>query len=82
MCRSIKTLRTPAGPAPEDEVRAASLQFVRKVSGYRTPSPANAEVFERAVAEIAEASRQLLADLRPGARASRQASGAEAIGSG
>jgi hypothetical protein len=69
MCRSIKTLRRAAEPATEEEVRAAALQFVRKVSGYRTPSRANEEAFEAAVGEIAEASRRLLKSLRPGARA-------------
>ena len=60
MCRSIKTLRRPAEPATDDEVQAAALQFVRKVSGYRQPSRANAEAFDSAVDEIAEASRRLL----------------------
>ena len=68
MCRSIKTLRTKEGPATEEDVRAAALQFVRKVSGYRTPSPANEAVFNDAVDEIALASRRLLDSLRPGAR--------------
>jgi hypothetical protein len=71
MCRSIKTLRTREGNATEDEIRAAALQFVRKVSGYRTPSPANAAVFEEAVDEVASASKRLLESLRPGARAPR-----------
>ncbi|MEA2681943.1 MAG: hypothetical protein QOK05_271 [Chloroflexota bacterium] len=71
MCRSIKTLRTPEGPPTDDEVRAAALQFVRKVSGYRTPSRANEEVFNDAVAEISHASRRLLESLAPmGTRAS------------
>ncbi len=60
MCRSIKTLRTLDVPADEDEVRAAALQYVRKVSGYRKPSPANEAAFELAVDEIAHASRHLL----------------------
>jgi hypothetical protein len=60
MCRSIKTLRTLDLPAPDDEVRAAALQYVRKVSGYRRPSPANEAAFEAAVAEIASASSRLL----------------------
>ena len=69
MCRSIKTLRGEK-PATEEEVQAASLQFVRKVSGYRAPSKANAQVFDAAVAEIAEASQKLLDSLaEPGARA-------------
>ena len=63
MCRSIKTLRDPEAPATEDEVRAAALQYVRKVSGYRAPSRANAEVFEKAVEEIAQATEKLLGDL-------------------
>ena len=69
MCRSIKTLRRPEQAASEAEIRAAALQFVRKVSGYRAPSRANAEPFDRAVVEIADASRRLLEELRPGARA-------------
>jgi len=60
MCRSIKTLRRPDGPATEDEIRAAALQFVRKVSGFRKPSRANAEAFGSAVEEVAAASRRLL----------------------
>ena len=60
MCRSIKTLRTLDVPADEDEVRAAALQYVRKVSGYRRPSPANEAAFDAAVAEVAAASQRLL----------------------
>jgi len=72
MCRSIKTLRPPYVEARTDEdVRAAALQYVRKVSGFRTPSPANAEVFDRAVATVAAATSELLADLRVGARSPR-----------
>jgi hypothetical protein len=67
MCRSIKTLRGDA-PASDEEIQAAALQFVRKISGYRQPSRANAAAFEAAVEEVAEASRRLLAGLRPGAR--------------
>lgn len=67
MCRSIKTLRG-AEPATDDDIQAAALQFVRKISGYRQPSRANADAFDTAVDEIAEASRRLLAGLRPGAR--------------
>ena len=63
MCRSIKTLRSADQPASPDEVEAAALQFVRKISGYRTPSRANAEVFDRAVAEIAVTSERLLGSL-------------------
>lgn len=59
MCRSIKTLRAET-PASDEEVEAAALQFVRKVSGYRAPSKANEEAFNAAVEDIAEASRRLL----------------------
>lgn len=61
MCRSIKTLRG-TGPT-EEEIRAAALQFVRKVSGYRVPSKANAAAFGAAVEAIADASVRLLAAL-------------------
>ncbi len=60
MCRSIKTLRREGATAPVEEIEAAALQFVRKVSGYRSPSRANREAFERAVSEVTEASRRLL----------------------
>ena len=60
MCRSIKTLRKPDEKATDEEVRAAALQFVRKISGFRVPSRRNEEAFERAVDEIALASRRLL----------------------
>ena len=60
MCRSIKTLRRPDEPATDEEILAAALQFVRKVSGYREPSRKNAEAFVAAVDEVAEASRRLL----------------------
>jgi hypothetical protein len=60
MCRSIKTLRTGATPATDDEIEAAALQFVRKVSGYRKPSGANEHAFEAAVDEVAAASKRLL----------------------
>lgn len=59
MCRSIKQLRRPE-PADDVEVREAALQFVRKVSGYRTPSKRNAEAFDTAVGEVAESTRRLL----------------------
>jgi hypothetical protein len=67
MCRSIKTLRRPDEPATDEEIRAAALQFVRKVSGYRAPSRANSEAFELAVDEVSEASKRLLGAV--GARA-------------
>jgi hypothetical protein len=62
MCRSIKTLRPPALPeeATEEEIRAAALQFVRKVSGFRAPAAHNQEVFDRAVDEIARATAGLV----------------------
>ena len=63
MCRSIKTLRRAEEPATPDEVHAAALQFVRKVSGYRVPSHRNTQAFDAAVAEIADASRRLLDSL-------------------
>lgn len=62
MCRSIKTLRTEPEWSDED-VRAAALQYVRKLSGYRAPAKRNVEVFERAVEEIALSTRKLLDDL-------------------
>ncbi|MET8243183.1 DUF2277 domain-containing protein [Streptomyces sp. NPDC005202] len=65
MCRSIKTLRPPALPeeATEEEIRAAALQFVRKVSGFRAPAAHNREVFDHAVEVIAGATAELLAGL-------------------
>jgi hypothetical protein len=63
MCRNIQTLFNFEPPATEDEIRAASLQYVRKVSGFTKPSQANAAAFERAVGEVAEASSRLLAQL-------------------
>lgn len=60
MCRSIKTLRGADPVASDDDVRAAALQFVRKISGYRKPSAINEDVFDTAVMDIAEASRRLL----------------------
>lgn len=65
MCRSIKTLRGIEAGASEDDVRAAALQFVRKVSGYRVPSRKNAEAFGRAVDEVAAVTARLLADIEP-----------------
>ncbi len=62
MCRSIKTLRRDE-PATQEEIEAAALQFVRKISGYRQPSRANREVFDKAVQDVAEAARDLLDDL-------------------
>ncbi|HEY4691272.1 MAG TPA: DUF2277 domain-containing protein [Anaerolineae bacterium] len=59
MCRSIKTLRRPDRPPTDEELHGAALQFVRKVSGYRAPSQANREAFDRTVAEIAAMTRTL-----------------------
>ena len=63
MCRSIKVLRRPAEPATKEEMSAAALQFVRKVSGYRKPSQKNERAFDRAVAEVAESVERLLENL-------------------
>jgi hypothetical protein len=60
MCRSIKTLRDGPTPASDEEITAAALQFVRKVSGYRKPSNANEAAFHAAVEEVAQASKRLL----------------------
>ncbi len=60
MCRSIKTLRGSTEPVTDEDLRAAALQYVRKLSGYRTPSRANEAVFEAAVDEIAAATGRLL----------------------
>ncbi len=66
MCRSIKTLRRVDEPATADEIHAAALQFVRKVSGFRQPSQKNAGAFDAAVDEIADVSRRLLDSLTTG----------------
>ena len=63
MCRSIKTLYNFRPPASDDEIRASSLQFVRKLSGFTRPSKANDEAFTRAVDEVAHAARRLLDSL-------------------
>ena len=63
MCRNIRPLYNFEPPATEEEVRAAALQYVRKISGFNKPSKANAEAFARAVDEVAAASARLLADL-------------------
>ena len=60
MCRSIKTLRDPEVPASTEEIEAAALQYVRKISGYRKPSRANQAAFDAAVKEIASATGRLL----------------------
>jgi hypothetical protein len=76
MCRSIKTLRRPDGQASDEEITAAALQFVRKVSGFRAPSRRNTEAFDAAVSEVGRASRRLLqaietAQTEPARRSSR-----------
>ncbi|MFF3668217.1 DUF2277 domain-containing protein [Microtetraspora malaysiensis] len=71
MCRSIKTLRPPfTDDVTDDDIRAAALQYVRKISGFRAPAAHNAAAFERAVEEITRASADLLASIEVrGARA-------------
>jgi len=64
MCRNIKTLFNFEPPATEDEIRASALQFVRKLSGFNTPSQANAAAFEQAVEEVSSVARKLLSSLQ------------------
>jgi hypothetical protein len=64
MCRNIRTLYNFDPPASEEEVRAAAIQYVRKISGFNKPSRANQEAFERAIDAVAAASEQLLSELR------------------
>ncbi len=63
MCRNIKNLRNEEHPPSDEEIIEAALQYVRKVSGYRSPSKMNAEVYNQAIEEIAQATRRLLEDL-------------------
>ncbi|MGX1561718.1 DUF2277 domain-containing protein [Streptomyces sp. NPDC055506] len=76
MCRSIKTLRPPAmaEEATADDIRAAALQYVRKVSGFRAPAAHNQEVFDRAVEAVAQATEELLDGLEIRGAAARRAS--------
>lgn len=67
MCRNIKTLFNFEPPVTEDEVRAASLQFVRKITGFNKPSQANEAAFQAAIDEVAEASARLLHSLQTSA---------------
>jgi hypothetical protein len=67
MCRSIKTLFNFQPPVTDEEVRSASLQFVRKLSGFNKPSKANEEAFQRAVDEVAAVSKKLLTSLETSA---------------
>jgi hypothetical protein len=64
MCRNIRTLFNFEPPATDEEVEAAALQFVRKLSGYNAPSQANAEAFDRAVREVTKSARKLLDSLQ------------------
>ena len=63
MCRNIRTLHNFEPPATDEEIRASSLQYVRKVSGFTNPSQANAEAFERAVDDVAAVTARLLGEL-------------------
>jgi hypothetical protein len=63
MCRNIRTLHNFEPPATDEEIQAAALQYVRKISGYNKPSQANAEAFERAVEEVTAISSRLLSEL-------------------
>ena len=67
MCRNIRTLYNFDPPASDEEIRAAALQYVRKISGFTKPSRANEEAFERALDAVAAASSQLLVDLQTAA---------------
>ncbi|MCB0101874.1 MAG: DUF2277 domain-containing protein [Anaerolineales bacterium] len=64
MCRSIKPLRNMDHPVTEQEIYEAALQYVRKVSGYRKPSKANEEAFNKAIEEVADSTRKILANLK------------------
>lgn len=63
MCRNIRTLRNEENPATEEEITAAALQYVRKISGYRKPSRRNQAAFDQAVTQVAEATRRLLIEV-------------------
>jgi hypothetical protein len=65
MCRSIKVLRDYEDPPAREEIEAAALQFVRKISGYRKPSKANEQAFDAAVRDITKVSARLLDSLQP-----------------
>ena len=78
MCRSIKVLRHPAAFATDDEISAAALQFVRKVSGFQKPSRSNQAAFDGAVREIAGATHRLLDSLARGKSGNGTAAGVEA----
>jgi hypothetical protein len=79
MCRNIRTLYNFDPPATEEEVRAAAIQYVRKISGFAKPSRANEEAFEHAIDAVAAASSQLINELRTSAPAkNREAEAAKA----
>lgn len=69
MCRNIRTLFNFEPPATEEEIRASAVQFVRKLSGFNKPSQANEAAFDRAVDDVADAARRLLASLQTSAPA-------------
>jgi hypothetical protein len=69
MCRNIKTLFNFDPPATQAEIHASALQFVRKLSGFNSPSQANAEAFNRAVSEVSDSARRLMASLQTNAPA-------------
>ena len=76
MCRSIKVLRRPGVNTTDEELTAAARQFIRKISGFQKPSKVNEEAFERAIAEVAEASKKLL-DESTGLRTARVSAAAK-----
>ncbi len=79
MCRNIRTLHNFDPPCTSDEVHAAALQYVRKISGFTKPSSANAEAFDRAVTQVAAVSAELLGELRsPAPPKNREAEAAKA----
>ena len=71
MCRNIKMLRRTTGIPSDQELHAAAMQFIRKISGYRVPSQPNHEAFEQAVSDVAVVSRALFVNLQVHARATR-----------
>jgi len=78
MCRSIKRLRGPDGPATAEEIREAALQYVRKVSGFREPSRRNVDAFEAAIEEVAASSRKLIDAVTPAMARGRATEAADA----
>ena len=79
MCRNIKTLFNFEPPATDDEIRASALQFVRKLSGFTKPSQANAEAFDKAVDDVTDAARVLIASLSTNAAPKDRAIEAEKL---